>query len=122
MKQMTAQYFTTPKGEEMAILPRAELESLTEAVQHARAVADYEAGRLPGLTPEQTREFVAAASPLAFWRKHRGLTQAALAAQVGIAQNYLSEIENGKRSGQVEVWLKLSQTLNLPVEALVDAE
>jgi DNA-binding XRE family transcriptional regulator len=119
---MTVQYFTTPKGEEMAILPRSELEALTEAADHARAVADYQAGRLPGLTPEQTREFVAAASPLAFWRKHRGLTQSALAAQAGIAQNYLSDIENGKRSGPVELWLKLSQTLNVPLEALVDAE
>lgn len=119
---MTVQYFTTPKGEEMAILPRAELEALTDAAEHARALADYHAGRLPGLTPEQTREFVASNSPLAFWRKHRGLTQAALASEAGIAQNYLSDLENGKRAGPVELWLKLSRILDVPVEALIEAE
>jgi len=119
---MTVQYFTTPKGEEMAILPRSELEALTEVAEHTRAVADYQAGRLPGLTPEQVREFVAANSPLAFWRKHRGLTQSALATEVGVAQNYLSDLENGKRSGPVELWLKLGRALDVPVEALVEAE
>jgi DNA-binding XRE family transcriptional regulator len=122
MPPMTVQYFTTPKGEEMAVLPRAELEALTEVAEHARAIADYQSGRLPGLTPEQVREFIAANSPLAFWRKHRGLTQSALAGEVDIAQNYLSDLENGKRSGPVELWLKLSRVLNVPVEALVEAE
>jgi DNA-binding XRE family transcriptional regulator len=122
MKPMTVQYFTTPKGDEMAVLPRAELEALREAAEHAQAVADYQAGRLPGLTPEQAREFVASNSPLAFWRKHKGMTQAMLAAEVGIAQNYLSDIENAKRSGPVELWLRLSDKLGVPVEALVEAE
>ena len=117
---MTVQYFTTPKGEEMAVLPRAELEALKEAAEHAQAVADYQGGRLPGLTPEQAREFMTANSPLAFWRKHRGFTQSVLAAEVEIAQNYLSDLENGKRSGPVELWLKLSRALDVPVEALVD--
>jgi DNA-binding XRE family transcriptional regulator len=119
---MTAQYFTTPAGEEMAVLPRAEFDALTEAVDHARAVADYHAGRMPGLSPEQTREFIAARSPLSFWRKYRGLTQSALAAQVDITQNYLSDVENGKRSGPVELWLKLSRALDVPVDALVDTD
>jgi transcriptional regulator with XRE-family HTH domain len=43
-----------------------------------------------------------------------------LAQSVGITQNYLSDIENGKRSGDVTLWLRLSRALELPVEALVD--
>lgn len=119
---MVVQYFTTPQGEQMAVLPRADLEALSEAVEHARAVANYEAGRLPGLTPQEALRFVEAVSPLSFWRKHRGLTQTALAVEVGIKQNYLSEIENGKRSGPVELWLKLSRSLGVPVDALVEVE
>lgn len=119
---MNVQYFTTPAGEEMAILPRAELEALAEASAHARDVESYRAGRLTGLSPEQTRALVEAPSPLAFWRKHRGLTQSALAARVSITQNYLSDIENGRRAGPVELWLKLSQTLDLPVDVLVDSD
>ncbi|RST88191.1 XRE family transcriptional regulator [Aquibium carbonis] len=117
---MNVRFVTTPEGEEMAVLPRAEFEALTAAVDHAKAVADYRAGRLPGLTPDEARQLVVAVSPLWFWRKHRRLTQSALAAQASIAQNYLSDIENGKRVGSVELWLRLSRILDVPVDALVD--
>ncbi|HTV68574.1 MAG TPA: helix-turn-helix transcriptional regulator [Rhizobiaceae bacterium] len=119
---MNVHYFTTPSGEEMAVLPRAELDALTEAVEHTRAVADYRAGKVTGLSARETRELVAAASPLAFWRKRRGLTQAAAAAEAGIAQNYFSDIENGKRTGPIELWLKLSRALDVRVEDLVDTD
>jgi DNA-binding XRE family transcriptional regulator len=117
---MNVHFFVTPKGDEMAVLPRAELEALAEAAEHARAVGDFHAGRLPGLSPDETRELIGAPSPLAFWRKRKGLTQDALAESVGITQNYLSGIENGKRAGPVELWLKISRVLELPVEALIE--
>jgi DNA-binding XRE family transcriptional regulator len=119
---MNVRYYTTPEGDEMAVLPRAEFEALSEAAVHSSAMNEYLSGRLPGLTPDETRAFVSAASPLAFWRKKRALTQSTLASEVGIAQNYLSDLENGKRSGPVEVWLKLSRILQVPVEALVDED
>jgi DNA-binding XRE family transcriptional regulator len=115
-------YFKTPGGEELAILPRSELEALKDAADHARVLADYRAGRVPGLSPEQTRALVAAPSPLAFWRKHRGHTQTSLAVSVGVTQNYLSDIENGKRGGDVTLWVRLARALELPVEALVDED
>ncbi len=117
----TTVYFTSPGGDEMAILPRAELDALREAAEHAKSIADYRSGKLPGLTPAQALALVEAPSPLAFWRKLRGFTQAQLAAEIGIAQNYLSDLENGKRSGDVSLWLKLAKALNLPVEDLVEA-
>lgn len=117
---MNVRYVTTPEGEEMAVLPRAQFEALTEAVDHARAVAGYSAGRIPGLTPDEARQLIVAVSPLSFWRKYRHLTQVALADRASIAQNYLSEIENGKRAGPVELWLRLSRILDVPVDALVD--
>lgn len=119
---MNVRYIITPKGEELAILPRAEFEALTESVEHGRDVAAYQMGRLPGLSAEETRAFVAAASPLAFWRKYRGMTQSALAELVGVTQGYLSDVENGRRDGPVELWLKLSRALDLPIEALVDGD
>ena len=119
---MIVSYVTTPGGEELALLPRAEFEALKEAATHARAVADYRAGTLPGLSPDEARALVEAASPLAFWRKRAGLTQGALAEQIGVAQNYLSEVENGKRAGTVSLWIKLAAALGLPVEVLVDED
>ena len=119
---MSLSFFTTPSGDEMAVLPRAELDALRDAVARARDIAAYEAGRMPGLSPEEALDFARSPSPLAFWRKRARLTQAALAASVGVTQNYLSEIENGKRSGPVGLWLKLSAALGVPVEALVDED
>lgn len=119
---MSVAYVVTPGGEELAVLPRAELEALRNAVDHAQGLADYREGKLPGLSPDEARSLVLAASPLAFWRKYRRLTQRSLAGAVGVTQNYLSEIENGKRSGDVTLWLRLAKALEVPVEALVEED
>jgi DNA-binding XRE family transcriptional regulator len=119
---MGVSFFTTPNGEEFAVLAREDFEALTAAAEHAHAVNAYRSGRLPGLTPNEARELAASATPLAFWRKKRNLTQAGLATHAGVTQTYISEIENGNRTGTVELWLKLSRVLNLPIESLVDEE
>lgn len=119
---MTVHYFTTPNGDEMAVLPRAELEELTDAAARAAEVAAYRDGRLPGLTAEEALAFAEAPSPLAFWRKRAGLSQEVLAEKAGISQNYLSGIETGKRDGTLAVWLKLAATLNVPVDMLAPEE
>lgn len=117
---MNVHFFKTPKGEEMAVLPRSELETLTSAIEHSRAVSDYRAGRLPGLTADETRALTKAPSLLEFWRKRAGLTQAVLAGKIGVTQHYLSDVENGKRVGPVELWLKIARALELPVDALIE--
>jgi DNA-binding XRE family transcriptional regulator len=113
-------YVKTPGGEELAVLPRAELEALMAAVEHNMALADYRAGKTPGLTPVEAIAFAEAASPLAFWRKKRGMTQAALAKAVGVAQGYISELENGNRGGDIGLWMKMAKALDLPLEAIVE--
>src|SRR5687768_925542 len=105
---MHINYVKTPGGEELAILPRSELEAIMAASAHARALDDYRSGRDPGLTSEEMRALLEAASPLAFWRRKRGLTQAALATRTGLAQNYLSDLETGKREGSPAQWLRIA--------------
>jgi DNA-binding XRE family transcriptional regulator len=113
-------YVTTPGGEELAILPRAELERMIAALNHAKALADYRSGRDPALTADETRELLAASSPLAFWRRKRGLTQAQFAKQAGVAQNYVSDLETGKREGSPAQWLRMAHILQIPIEDLID--
>jgi DNA-binding XRE family transcriptional regulator len=125
---MNVSFLTTPGGEELALIPRAEFETLKaaaeriEAMEHAKAVADYRDGKVPGLTPGEALAFASAVSPLAFWRKRAGLTQGVLAERVSVTQNYLSDLETGKRSGPVNLWLKLSAALGAPIEVLVEEE
>jgi len=48
-------------------------------------------------------------------RNWRGETQLHLAAETGIGQGYLSDLEGGRRTGTPETIAKIAQALNVPV-------
>jgi transcriptional regulator with XRE-family HTH domain len=64
-------------------------------------------------------ELLAARTPLAFWRKKRGLTQTDLATAAGIAQGFLSEIESGLKTGDVTVLQRIASALGISLLELV---
>ena len=68
------QIITSPAGEELVVPPRQDYEDLIDALAASKAHASIAAGE-EVLTSEETAAYVAAPSPLAFWRKKRGLTQ-----------------------------------------------
>jgi DNA-binding XRE family transcriptional regulator len=53
-------------------------------------------------------------------RAWRGMIQGELAVAVGISQNYLSEIETGRRNGPAELQKKFARALAVPVDLLID--
>ena len=115
---MNVQTIKTPTGENLVVLTEQDFQDLVDARDHAmalRAVADG----ADTLSEAETIEYLAAQTPLAFWRKHRGLTQTALAANVGRSQPYLAQIETGKRVGDVVLYAKLAAALRLTIEDLV---
>jgi DNA-binding XRE family transcriptional regulator len=61
-------------------------------------------------------------TPLAFFRKKRGISQGDLAKRAGITQGYLSEIEIGRKSGDVRTLRKLADALAVPLDSLVPDE
>jgi transcriptional regulator with XRE-family HTH domain len=65
-------------------------------------------------------DYLAAPTPLAFWRKKRGLTQAGLAERAGITESELAEIESGKEEGRIGVLRALAETLGMTVDELVN--
>lgn len=115
------QIITSPAGEELIVLPRQDYDDLVDALAASKAHASVTAGE-ELLTSEETTAYVAAPTPLAFWRKKRGLTQEILAADVGVSQNFLSDIERGKAKGDVTLYVRLAKRLRLAVEDLVEAE
>jgi hypothetical protein len=54
-----------------------------------RRIREIENGASEFLTSAEADELLAAKTPLAFWRKKRGLTQIALAQETGVAQGFL---------------------------------
>ncbi|MFK5949893.1 MAG: helix-turn-helix transcriptional regulator, partial [Methylococcales bacterium] len=55
---------------------------------------------------------------LKVWRKFRNLTQDELSKKAGITQAMITMIENGKRTGTVNVLGKLAKALNLDIDDL----
>ncbi len=57
---------------------------------------------------------------LAAIREWRDMIQGELAAAVGISQNYLSEIETGRRKGPAELQRKFARALGVPIDLLIE--
>jgi DNA-binding XRE family transcriptional regulator len=94
-------------------------EDLIDARDHSRAMRDIVSGAIATLTDAEVDAYLAAPTPLAFWRRHRGLTQAALAARVGIAKASLAKAETGRRGLKVETYGRLAKALQTRIEDLL---
>ena len=113
----------SPKGYDIVILSRKEYDSLlvaanADAVDVAiarKAIARNE----ETLTETEMDELLAAKTPLAFWRKKRGVTQTDLAKAADIAQGFLSEIESGLKTGDVTVLQRIAIALEISLLELV---
>jgi DNA-binding XRE family transcriptional regulator len=112
------QIITSPSGEELVVFPRRVYEDLVDALAARKVDAALAAGREELLTAEETAALVAAPTPLAFWRKKRGKTQSELAAEIGVSQNFLSDLERGKAKGDVSLFGKLARRLRVQMEDL----
>lgn len=124
---MAAIMTKSPAGEDIVILSRTEYEDLldvrddlTEAVQAREIGARIDSGAEEMLSAAELDDFLAASTPLAFWRRKRGFTQAALAAHTGISQGYLSELESGRKTGDVAILKTIATALKLKIDDLVE--
>jgi DNA-binding XRE family transcriptional regulator len=114
----TIQTIVSPSGEELVVMSRQEYQDLLDARDHAAAMRDVAAGA-DTLNDAELGEYLAAPTPLAYWRKRRGLTQAMLATQLDISQPYLAQLEAGRRVGDVTLYARLAAALGLRIEDLV---
>lgn len=119
------QIIRTSSGEELVVLPRAEYEALLERADHdvedADDVAIYDARKAElaaggdVLPLEVSAAILRGDSRLKAVRNWRGETQTHLEFITGIGQGYLSDLENGRRTGTGETIAKLAQALDVPV-------
>lgn len=119
------QRFTAPDGTEMVVVRAEDWERLRayaedeQDVREATAIlARIEAGE--GTVPGEVVKLmiVDRLPPLAAWRRHRGLSQAALARKAGLSQVWVGRIEGGGGYGSRETRRKLAAALEAPVWAL----
>jgi DNA-binding XRE family transcriptional regulator len=125
------QFIRTPGGEDLAVLPRNEYDRLLSLAAEAQEdAAASKIVRNSARSLKEGREVVlpkAVADALAkgenairVIREWRDMIQAELAVAVGISQNYLSEIETGRRKGPVELQKKFARALGVPIDLLID--
>jgi transcriptional regulator with XRE-family HTH domain len=92
-------------------LSRQDYQDLVDARDHAVAMREAASGAMETIPEAEMDNYLTAPSPLAFWRKRRGMTQKTLADAVGITQPYVAQIEHGNRHADVELYVAFAKAL-----------
>jgi predicted transcriptional regulator len=106
---------TLPRSEYEALIAR--LEDLEDAIE-MRAIESSQDER-DYVPAAMLRRILAGEHPLRIWREHRGMSMQQLAGRAGIAQSYLSEIENGRKPGSVAALKAAAEALGVTIDDLV---
>jgi DNA-binding XRE family transcriptional regulator len=119
---MTIQTTISPDGQRLVTMSAEDYQDLIDARDAEAAMRAVAAGTLQTLSGADVDAYLAAATPLAFWRKQRALTQADMAREIGVSQPYLAQLENGQREGSVSVYQRLARRLGVSVDELLPDE
>ncbi|MGH7090600.1 MAG: helix-turn-helix domain-containing protein [Stellaceae bacterium] len=103
----------------MVVLSAKDFEDLVDVREAAILAEDIRAGRVETLSEAEVEEYLSASTPLAFWRRKRGLTQAALAAAAGVSQPFVAQLESGSRRGDIATYRRLARALSLGLDDLL---
>jgi DNA-binding XRE family transcriptional regulator len=125
------QFIRTPGGDDLAVMPRSEYDRLVELAAETQEDAGasrivrnslraLKEGREVVLPKTVADRLANGENAVRVIREWRDLIQGELAVAVGISQNYLSEIETGRRKGPAELQKKLARKLGVPLDLLVE--
>jgi len=122
---MNAQVIVTPHGERLVVLPEAEYRILVEAAEDAadaEAIRRFEAALQAGeeelIPSEVVNRLLGGENKVRIWREFRGLTIEDAAAQAGISQARLLNVENGSESPDRAALEALAPVLKVDPEDL----
>ncbi len=120
------QFITTP-GARLAVIPEEEYRRLVAAFEDAQDAATIDeyrrkkaAGEAGEAVPmEMMKRLLDGESPVRVYREHRGMTAVQLAGKAGLSQGFISQIENGRREGSVQVLKSIAEALGVDLDDLV---
>ena len=127
---MNPQIIKAPNGEELVVLTRTEYDALVAAAEPYEEDADDVAifdermaelatsgdARLP---PQVTSAMLRGDSLLKALRNWRDITQMELSFRTNLSQNYISELESGRRKGTKETLALIAEKLNVDKSWLI---
>lgn len=131
---MSVRFQKTPRGE-VAILPRKDYEALVAKAAEvdedsgtarlvSRARSEIAAGA-PLLPKDVVDRMANGENPVRVLREWRdrewpdGMTQTYLSSKTNLSQGHISDIENGRRVGTVATLRLIADTLQVPLDLLV---
>ncbi|MDO9417189.1 helix-turn-helix domain-containing protein [Pararhizobium sp.] len=108
----------TIDGKNYVLLSEEDYEDMVDGLKAEAVMARVAAGE-ETFPHALIKELSDSDSPIRTYRKYRGLTVTQLADAVGVSQPHLSDIENGKKTGSVEVLMRIAHTLKVDLDDLV---
>lgn len=121
------QQFLAPDGTKMVVLTAAEFERLRDLADDAEDViaARVQLDRIRQGEQGVPGEVVAfmindEMSPIAAWRRYRGMSQTDLAEKAGCSQVWLSKIEAGAARGAAKLRRAIAGALDAPLWSIED--
>jgi len=100
---------------------RDDIEDAIDGLAFDRAKAAHDRDPSGAVPLEVVKLIDEGATPLAAWRKHRGMRQAELAQASGVERSYVAHLEGGKRQGTPETLARLAKALGCAVDDLIES-
>ena len=119
------QTFTTPSGDELVVLSKADYDHLMDLARQSEDDEDAElvalanarmsdAGSSEHLPGEVSRLLIGGMSLLRALRQWRDIGQVKLADDIGTSQGFISDLESGRRAMTADVRSRLAKSLDVP--------
>jgi len=108
----------TIEGKNYVLLSEGDYEDMIDTLEANAIMARIKAGE-ETWPHELVVELMQTDSRVRTYRKYRGLSMTELAQAAGISQPYLSDIENGKKAGSVDVLKRIAASLRVDLDDLV---
>lgn len=116
-------YIEDSHGKKAVILSLESYEQMREQIEELQDIKSYidrKESNEETLPFELVQELIEGKeSRVKIMRKYRGLSIADLAKKIEITDGYLSQIENNKRKGTIEIYKKLAKALSIDIDLIV---
>lgn len=116
-------YIEDSHGKKAVILSLESYEQMREQIEELQDIKSYidrKESNEETLPFELVQELIEGSeSRVKIMRKYRGLSIADLAKKIDITDGYLSQIENNKRKGTIEIYKKLAKALSIDIDLIV---
>lgn len=105
-------------GKAYVLLSEEDYEDMIDTIEAQAIMARIAAGE-ETWPHELVVELMSTDSRIRTYRTYRGMSVSELAAAAGISQPYLSEIENGRKTGSVDVLKRIAAALRVELDDIV---